>query len=219
MPPEIMAALVILIVTFVSGGTLIIRSASKNLAAKFDTENEKRKIELDTLKQNSIESATNSKFVLDIANNLSARANQQDKVIAGLIADKESQARALEAAAVASKTRDEQIGALQATLDRTATERDKEREQREKLETERNTALAQVETMKQKIADLEAKAAEVDKLAERVAYLEDRHKANNEIMARLADMEKQNTELKSELDVARRQSQSFTTPTSDEAAS
>lgn len=206
MPPEIVASLALLALAILGGGTLIVRAASKYIADKFEVEGEKRKIELDNLRREAAENAANSKFVLNAL-------DQQGKLIAGLQADKDSAIRQLEEMRSGAKAQEGQLGELRALLSKTASERDQERLQRETAENQRNAAIKKAEAMEQKIIDLENKALEVEELKGRVAYLEERDRANNEALSKIKEIEIENAKLKEELIAERRKTQQIPTPT------
>ncbi len=170
------------------------------------------RIELNKIQIESSNNAEAVKLAIEVARTTTSRLDKAEALT-------ESLEKQLQESRASSKENAQKIGELQALLSKTASERDQERIQREALETQRNEAIAQVEAMKAKIAELESKAAQLDKLTERVAYLEERHKANNELQVQIIEAEQAKAvaqqelvAVKAELAVERRKSQQFATP-------
>lgn len=191
----------------------------KDTESQRQLDNEKHRIELNKLQIESSNNADAVKLAIEIARTTTSRLDKAESTIT-------SQEKQLQEARTNSIERDRKIGELQALLSQTASERDQEKIKREQIEAQRNEALAQVEAMKQKIADLETKAAQLDKLLLRVDELErhqaERHDAVNKLQEKLAEIElarmnaeRERDQLQLELAAERRKSQQIPTPTID----
>ena len=193
----------------------------KEVSTQQELKDAEHRIELNKMQLESSNNAEAVKLAIEIARTTTSRLDRAEATI-------DSQDKQLAEARTNSIARDQKIGELNALLSKTASERDQERIQREALETQRNEALAQVKVMEDKIKDLEQKAAQLDKLLLRVDELErhqsERHDAINKLQEKLSEIElarmqaeRERDKAIAELEVERRKSQQFVTPTIDKS--
>jgi chromosome segregation ATPase len=187
LPPEIIAALLILLLALVYGATQVVRAISAWIVNQIALAGQKQQLEFDALKGKVEEGEQARKFVIETANKLSLKVDEQQKDIAVLKDGKEQAIRQLEEARTASRQNLEKITTQQAAIDQVTKERDEERNARIALEVLR------VE-MNQKIEDLQKKSAELqtshDELKRRQ---EERHAINTELQKKLIDSEERAT--------------------------